>query len=120
MIDKHGNKHTGGYDFGLETSSAFDIGSDYELKQIPKELRKTAVPIMLAGFHMPGTVWATHETLYHTFSYRDDFMKTYKTVFELLEHELQFEHEEVYLTFNHSCPWIWETIKNKMKKFVQE
>jgi len=113
LIDKHGNKHSGGYDFGIETSDAFEMGPGYQLNQIPEELRDFAVPIMSVGFHMPGMVWAVNGTLYHTFSYRDDFMKTYHTVFELLEHELQFEYEEVYLTFNHKCPWIWEEIEKQ-------
>jgi len=113
LIDENGEKRSCGYDFGFETSGAFDIGTDYELNQIPKELRKYAVPIVSAGFHMPGTVWAVNETLYHTFSYRDDFMKTYHTIFELLEHELKFEYEEVYLTFNHKSLWVWEEINKQ-------
>ena len=120
LIDSDGEKHIGGYDFGIETSGAFDIGSEYELNQVPEEHRNFAIPIMQVGFHMPGTVWAANETLYHTFSYRDDFMKTYHTVFELLEHELQFEYEEVYLTFNHKCSWILETIEKENAEIVQE
>ena len=99
----------GGLDFYFETKGEHKLGCTYERKQLPKNEQKSAVPIMTIGFHMPGTLWITDSGhLYHTVDYRDDYIHKYETIFELLEYELKFPSNEIFVTFKNQDFLYWD------------
>ena len=103
-IGKNGEIRIGGNDFSF--SIPYDLPFDekdyeYEINQIPKEVRDKVIPIVETGWHIGGTLWIDDiGNFYHTLYYRNDSMEKYNSIFDYLEYN--FRHylgNEIYVTF---------------------
>lgn len=101
---KNGEVRIGGNDFSF--SIPYDLPFDekdkeYELKQIPENVRDKVIPIVETGWHIGGTLWIDDRgKFYHTIYYRNDCMEQYDSIFDYLEYN--FRHylgNEIYVTF---------------------
>ena len=100
----NGEVRIGGNDFSF--SIPYDLPFDekdyeYEISQIPKEVRDKVIPIVETGWHIGGTLWIDDKgNFYHTLYYRNDSMEKYNSIFDYLEYN--FRHylgNEIYVTF---------------------
>lgn len=103
-IGKNGEVRIGGNDFSFSIPYDFPFDEkdyEYEINQIPKEVRDKVIPIVETGWHIGGTLWIDDKgNFYHTLYYRNDSMEKYNSIFDYLEYN--FRHylgNEIYVTF---------------------
>lgn len=103
-IGKNGEVRIDGNDFSF--SIPYDLpfeeeDKEYELKQIPEEVRDKVIPIVETGWHIGGTLWIDDKgKFYHTLYYRNDCMEQYDSIFDYLEYNFKYYlGNEIYVTF---------------------